>query len=212
MKLFLVTASGRQIDPAAPRATEIHLSDIIAGLTKQERYDGHTVEPLSVAHHSCLVFTRVRQLLRTSPHDADQRRDIERAALMHDASEAYLGDIVAPLKALLPDYRRLENKWTALIDERFSISSWARAELLIHAADHDVFHLEAICQTLHPTLYGLTHEEAENARQFMGTSFGQEFHTLLGSRPNYEGMNHPQSYRAWSAFYFQACCNELGIY
>ena len=100
-----LTYSGKLIDVKKPDPELINILDIARGLSRQFRFNGLTVAPYTVAQHSVIVSRICKnpkaQLL----------------ALMHDASEAYLHDIPAPIKAALPDYQRLEAKWTSAIHQ-----------------------------------------------------------------------------------------------
>ena len=89
-------------------ATDVDLEDISHALGSLPRYGGHGSTFYSVAEHSIRVAMMV-----------EPRHRLE--ALLHDAAEAYLGDVVAPLKALLPDYRKIEDRIQAVIQCRFSI-------------------------------------------------------------------------------------------
>jgi hypothetical protein len=89
------TASGRYFDLATPRPADICLSDIAHALSNLCRFNGHTAQFYSVAQHSVIVS-------QIAPPE------LAFAALMHDAHEAYVGDVTSPIKALLPSYRILE--------------------------------------------------------------------------------------------------------
>lgn len=78
-----------------PEGQTPRIETIAHALSNINRWTGHTIRPFSVAQHSLLVSYLV------PPEFALE-------ALLHDATEAYLGDIAAPLKALLPAYQRLE--------------------------------------------------------------------------------------------------------
>lgn len=88
---WIVTASGREFDLLRPDALLVDIQDIAHALSLLNRFGGHSIEPMSVAQHSHLVMC-----LCESSDPA-----VLRAALLHDAAEAYIGDIVSPLKRLL---------------------------------------------------------------------------------------------------------------
>lgn len=113
------------MDLADPNPGEIHLSDIARSLSRIARFNGLTSRFYSVAEHSVHC---VRAFERHAAGDilADPwLRDIARDILMHDAAEAYLGDVASPLKALLPEYRRLETRMEAAIAARFDLAGSA---------------------------------------------------------------------------------------
>lgn len=97
---FIQTLSGKKFDYVNATVDDIEIEDIATALSHICRFAGHLPEFYSVAQHSVLCSQLV------PPEFAFE-------ALMHDAAEAYCQDIPAPLKALLPDYRRIE----AFVDE-----------------------------------------------------------------------------------------------
>lgn len=103
------TYTGRLVMLEYPCAEAIDLRDIAHALAGINRYTGHGDVHYSVAQHSVLVS----RLCTT--HEA------KRGALMHDATEAYLGDVSSALKRLLPDYRELEARWARAIAARFGV-------------------------------------------------------------------------------------------
>lgn len=100
---WISTRSGRHFYLLDPRPEDIDLEDIAHALANQCRYNGHTETFYSVAQHSVLLSLLVR------PQDAI-------LALMHDATEAYVGDVVRPLKALIPNYHDIEQRiWRCIV-------------------------------------------------------------------------------------------------
>jgi hypothetical protein len=85
---YMLSAGGLRVYPLDPRPDEIHLDDIAHALSNICRFGGHCREFYSVAQHS----VHVSELLRGVP---------ALVGLLHDAAEAYLGDIIRPLKGEL---------------------------------------------------------------------------------------------------------------
>lgn len=92
---WINTNSGKHFSLINPRPEQICIDDIACGLSNICRFTGQLNEFYSVAQHSVLASNIV------PPEFAFE-------ALMHDAAEAYLGDVSSPLKGLLPDYRQIE--------------------------------------------------------------------------------------------------------
>jgi len=110
---WMEVASGTRFYPLDPRASEVHLSDVASSLAKQCRYNGHTRFFYSVAEHSVLMAD---WLFREygDPLLAYQ-------GLMHDAPEAYLGDMVRPLKRNMPAFVAAELPVWQTIVEAFPV-------------------------------------------------------------------------------------------
>ena len=103
------TKSGRRVSLLNPSPSQIVIGDIAHGLAHQCRFNGQTNKFYSVAQHSVLVASILPRELRL-------------AGLLHDASEAYLGDVVQPLKDLLPEYQAIEAKFCEVLGERFGVN------------------------------------------------------------------------------------------
>ena len=102
---LLVTASGAIVDLDDIAAADIQMYDISYGLRHCNRWSGQ-LGAMSVAEHSALVTTMLDQIIQPT-HEG--KRDLLRYALMHDASEAYLGELPAAVKRRVPDYVELED-------------------------------------------------------------------------------------------------------
>lgn len=87
---IIQTYTGRRFDLLSPDPEKIEIVDIAWALSMIPRFTGHTRRFYSVAQHSLCVA----QMLRGSP-------DIQFEGLMHDAAEAYIGDISSPMKRLI---------------------------------------------------------------------------------------------------------------
>ena len=102
------TFTGQQFWPMDPRPEEVHLEDIAHALANLCRYNGHTSSHYSVAEH-CVLLSQV-----VSEENALW-------ALLHDATEAYIGDMVRPLKNFMPDYVAVEEALMGVIATRFGL-------------------------------------------------------------------------------------------
>lgn len=120
------TFTGVFIDVTNPKPEQILIEDIAHALSNQCRFGGHTLQFYSVAEHCLLVSEMVPDKHRL-------------AALLHDASEAYLVDIPTPVKQMLPEYYTIEYRLMEVIAEKFGFDF----PLHEHIADADNTILEA---------------------------------------------------------------------
>jgi 5'-deoxynucleotidase YfbR-like HD superfamily hydrolase len=113
------TWSGLRFSPLDPDPAAIEIEDIAHALSNLCRFGGHCSVFYSIAQHSCLVSDAV---------DGDRETTLH--ALLHDASEAYLGDLPHPLKHRSPLgvlYREIEEPLQAAILARFGLGAAAPA-------------------------------------------------------------------------------------
>lgn len=102
------TYSGRYIDLLNPKCSDIDIQDIAHHLSMICRFNGACSRFYSVAEHSYHVTSLAPV-------------NLQQAALLHDAAEAYLGDLTGPLKKLLPEFKRIEENLQRVIFGRFGI-------------------------------------------------------------------------------------------
>lgn len=124
----LRTASGVTFCIANPDPAMVNVFDIAHALSRICRFGGHvTVEHYSVAEHclNCLSLARRNC----------ESREVQLAVLMHDAAEAYIGDVIKPLKILMPEYGEIERRVERVIGQAFSIDFELHAEA-IRKYDH----------------------------------------------------------------------------
>jgi len=110
MANYFRTHTGRQVDLFDPKTSEISIFDIARSLSQLCRFLGHTTKFYSVAQHSILVSQLVPK------EDALW-------GLLHDASEAYTGDLPRPFKALheMLQYRVAEVRLMITICDRYNL-------------------------------------------------------------------------------------------
>lgn len=151
----IVTYGGKRISVLLPEVELIRLDDIAEGLSRENRFAGNTINDYNVAQHSVLVASLLEWTCCTER--------VVRHGLMHDASEAYLGDIPNPIKKLLPDYKMIESIWEDTIRQRFFGNEVLTDEErnLIKWADNLAFMCEASSLAKHPLLYGVSEDDVK---------------------------------------------------
>jgi len=154
--------SGRRLDLLDPSPLDIEITDIAHGLARVARWNGQTkgAHAFSVAQH-CLLVEQIASELRPRA-----TRDFRLAALLHDAAEYVVGDLISPFKAAVGlDYKSLENRLGSAIHLRFGLppKSPPADVKLIKRADRYAAYFEAT------QLAGFGISEA---RRFFGTPRG----------------------------------------
>lgn len=123
---WIQTYSGQAFWFESPNSS-ISPLDIATALSRLARFNGHTTEFYSVAQHSVLVSLCVKDLGGTLEEQL--------WGLLHDAAEAYLGDLSSPLKHLpcMSGFRELEDRVMGQIVERFRLFPSAQPEVVSKA-------------------------------------------------------------------------------
>jgi hypothetical protein len=116
---WIFTRSGAKFDVLDPKVEDVHLSDIVWSLSRVCRFNGHTRRFYSVAQHSL----HTAELIYEWTGD----RSLALSALLHDAAEAYTGDIARPIKRMFEDrfpgsFEELELGVELAIMARFNVS------------------------------------------------------------------------------------------
>jgi 5'-deoxynucleotidase YfbR-like HD superfamily hydrolase len=154
--------SGRRLDLLDPSPLDIEIEDIAHGLARVARWNGQTdgEHAFSVAEHSLLVEAIAGEL------EPELDRRFRLAALIHDAPEYVIGDLISPFKAALSlDYRAFEARLLGAIHLRFALPAELPPDIakLIKRADKIAAYYEAT------SLAGFAREEA---RRFFGQPRG----------------------------------------
>ena len=112
-EIWMSTFTGKRFDPINPDVRTINIEDIAHALANLCRWGGHTSEFYSVAEHSYLVSKCCGE-------------GYELDGLLHDAAEAYVGDMLKPIKynsRLGAEFKKFESRVTAAIAQRFGLGS-----------------------------------------------------------------------------------------
>ena len=146
--------SGRRLDLLNPSPLVIEIEDIARGISRVARWNGQTSGeyPLSVAQHSVIVA----ELLKSYNENIEIKWQL--AALLHDAAEYIISDMITPLKSFLgEEYIQLEEKIQSAINIRFSLPGEIPKKIykLIKNCDRQTAFIEAI------QLAGFTLKEAK---------------------------------------------------
>lgn len=134
--------SGRRLDLLDPSPLDIEVEDIAHGLARVARWNGqtHGAHIFSVAQHTLLV----EAVMRAQSPRIDRR--VRLAAMLHDAPEYVIGDMISPFKAVIGgSYKAVEKRLLSAIHIRFGLPATLPAELesQIKAADMGAAYLEA---------------------------------------------------------------------
>lgn len=123
------TYTGRWFFPLNPKTEDVNALDICHSLSNQSRFTGHTLEFYSVAEHSCRVCDILPQ-------------EYKLWGLLHDATEAYLVDLPAPLKEMeiLNIFKEIEDKIMKAICEKFNLEP--KMPEIVHEADKILLYTE----------------------------------------------------------------------
>lgn len=124
--------SGRYFDLAEPQPDQFTLKDIAGALSKICRFGGQCEKFYSVAEHSfncAYIAARDRR-----------SEEAQKACLMHDAAEAFVGDCVRPLKMLLTDFKTIENGIAAVIAQKFQIDFETHRAVVTEIDNAMLFH------------------------------------------------------------------------
>lgn len=103
------TFTGQTIDFLDPDPATINIMDISHSLSLINRYAGHSIFPYSVAQHSVLASFLAPKELKLE-------------TLLHDAHEAYVGDVPTTLKRLIPDYQVIEDRMESVVRAKFGLA------------------------------------------------------------------------------------------
>lgn len=137
---WIATFTGRKVNPCNLRPEDVCIEDVAHHLALVNRFSGASRVPYSVAEHSLRMSYLVSQ-------EAEGPDDLRLEALLHDATEAYLGDITRPVKAQLQNYANMEEKAEVATRKAFglpgrehprALKQWDNTMLVWEARDLEV--------------------------------------------------------------------------
>ena len=116
---WIQTHTGKQFWPMDPNPDAISIIDIATSLSRVNRFTGHTIFCYSVAQHSVYVSDILP-------------KEYQKWGLLHDAHEAYVNDMVSPVKKYFPLYQEIETKLMKTMAQRFDLT-WPVPKPIVEA-------------------------------------------------------------------------------
>ena len=126
--VWIETFTGKRVNPLHMRPEDLDIRDIAHALSQLCRFTGHCKFLYTVGMHSILVAERMEAGFISSPTDC-------LAALLHDATEAYLNDMSRPTKNSIGQYKEVENRLMGAVVDRFDLhgADWTEIKKIDNA-------------------------------------------------------------------------------
>ncbi len=145
---WIQTFSGLRFEPMKPNPMSIMIEDVAHALSNLCRFTGHTREFYSVAQHSVICSHAIERLPEVCDYrEPTLRRAVRRrfaqAALLHDATEAYLVDVPSPIKPHILGYSKIEAVVAIAVAQKFSLEPEDFEHPLVKWVDRQVLATEA---------------------------------------------------------------------
>lgn len=139
----ITTFTGKTLDFENPDPDSICIEDIAHALSMVCRFSGQCRDFYSVAQHSVLVSLGLQLVVPPEEQKTwwlwqKHERQLRKIALLHDAAEAYMGDLNRPLKRIMPQYSRIEDKVFRAISMKFKLM-WQGIPDVVKAMDKLIF-------------------------------------------------------------------------
>ena len=165
---WILTQSTRKFDLANPKPSQVSIEDIAAGLSRICRFNGQLKSALddviySVAQHSVYVKRYLEMI--------DAPKKARPWGLLHDAPEAFYGDVTSPLKSLLPEYSVYEERGAVAVRERFSVPYDAEVIKHVKYADKQLVLMESVVVTSMPSRLWDMPEESTHTMKDLDPDF-----------------------------------------
>lgn len=134
------TLGNVEIDPLNPLPDQFDIETIADCLSKLCRFGGHCKGFYSVAEHSCNVLDLGVEMAKKEGTTLSREDKLQ--FLLHDGTEAYVGDLIAPVKNLIPEYKRIESLFWKAITTKFNIKE--KWHSLLDKADKVAYGYESL--------------------------------------------------------------------
>lgn len=137
MEKKLLTISGKRVDYENFSKDDVDVTDIVYALSMICRFNGHCKKFFSVAQHSLLVYQISKE--------QEEPPEVQLCALLHDAQEAYVGDLPTPLKVKLNIYKIIEQRIQKEILKKFGIEGvYKKNSRILKTYDEFVTNIEKV--------------------------------------------------------------------
>lgn len=167
---MICTITGKKFNLFEPAPDMIDIQDIAYGLANKGHFSGFSPRYFSIAEHCIMVCDELSLWHDELPNHA------KLLALLHDAAEAYIGDMVKPLKVRMPDFVAVENRIMAVIAERFDMDM----AFMPHIKPVDIFiqniEYKAFFQKSQSEFCRISYLDPERARIVFLDRFNEYYH------------------------------------
>ena len=146
---IIQTLSGKQFNLFEPTPDMIDIRDIAAGLANKGHFSGLTPSFFSIAQHSVMVCDEF------AFWDFSIDPKLKLLALLHDAAEAYIGDMIKPLKVRIPQFAEIEENIMKVICAKYgmdfsSLHLIKSTDLFIQEVEYNAFYNEGRITYMNP--------------------------------------------------------------
>lgn len=117
---YLKTYTGKRVDPLMVKSGDIMLEDIAHALSLMCRGNGQVVHFYSVGQH-CINCAKEAK-------ERGWNTRLQLGCLLHDAAEAYMSDLITPIKVHMPQYYEIEDRFLKAVYEKFGLGDLSKEE------------------------------------------------------------------------------------
>lgn len=164
-RMIIETVSGQLLDLDRPTLLDIAIEDIVKGLSRIKRFNGRS--SLSVLQHSYATY------LYMTKHTDGIPSDRAIGVLLHDAGEAFIGDIITPIKQMCPAVKELEHTLRAMAYQAVGVESFItdpvidEVDLLAMQVEYKYYVAHEDVATYNQYIYGIDTDLSDSNAQLM---------------------------------------------